>query len=128
MVKWEAESRIRTAVEQIKTLDEEERVQFIILFGSSAVGNRNVMSDIDLAVGYQGDQEERFDFRLNVSGELPDDFDVQIFQDLPLYLRKEVLKGEILFTRDFRKLHNIALETIRDYDLFEQNFLDYIQR
>ena len=121
-------SKIEGVVQLFRGLDEHGGVQFVILFGSSVMGYRNVMSDIDLAVGYEGDERERFDFRVQVSGELPQEFDIQIFQDLPLYLKKEVLKGEVLYMRNRREMYEIALETIRDYDFFEPVLLDYIQR
>ncbi len=124
----EIKPTIEEAVETIKKMDGENRVQFIILFGSSARGEATDLSDVDLALGHEGDDRERFNFRIRVMGELSDDFDVHIFQDLPLYLKKEVLKGEVLFFRDFGELHEIALEAIRDYDMFEPNFLDYIER
>ncbi|MFW6117228.1 MAG: nucleotidyltransferase domain-containing protein [Thermoproteota archaeon] len=124
----EVKSRLSRVVERIKSLDEEGKVQFVILFGSSAVGDRSSMSDTDLAIGHEGTEEERFDFRVRVSGELHTDFDIKIFQDLPLYVKKEVLKGKVLYVRDIRQLHEIALETIRDYAFFEPVFLDYIQR
>ncbi|KXA92682.1 hypothetical protein AKJ65_07200 [candidate division MSBL1 archaeon SCGC-AAA259E19] len=124
----EAELALEKAVNRIKETDREKKVQFIILFGSSARGDSTDLSDIDLAVGYDGNERERFDFRIKISGELPQNFDVQIFQDLPLYLKKEVLKGEVLFARDFGELHELALDVIREYDMFEPNFLDYVER
>ena len=118
---------IEEAVQKIKKLDKEEKVQFIILYGSSAQGKRDKLSDIDLAVGYEGNKKKRFDFRIELSGELPSEFDIQIFQDLPLYLQREVLQGKVLFSRNLKELNETALNTIRDYEFFEPSFLDYIR-
>lgn len=115
------------AVEKIKRIDREGNVQFVILYGSAAGGSKEKPSDVDLAIGHDGGKRERFEFRISISGELPGYYDVQIYQDLPLYLKKEVLKGEVLYCRNFRELHDLALETIRDYEFFEPNFLDYIR-
>lgn len=119
---------VEGAVETIKKLDLEKRVQFIILYGSLAGGKRSKLSDIDIAIGYAGDRRQRFNFRVKVLGELGDEFDVQIFQDLPLYVRMEVLRGKALYIRDMRASSEMALETIRDFEFFEPRFLDYIYR
>lgn len=122
------DEKIRAAAETIKKLDREGRVQFIILYGSHASGKHDKLSDIDLAVGYAGDRRQRFNFRIKVLGELGDEFDVQIFQDLPLYIRMEVLKGKALYVRDLKASSELALETIRDFEFFKPRFLDYIYR
>jgi hypothetical protein len=115
-------------VEKIKALDPEGRVQFIILYGSRSRGEHGGLSDIDLAVGHEGDRKQRFDFRVKVLGELGERFDVQIYQDLPLYVKEEVLKGEVLYAKDMGLLNEVALETIRDLGFFKPRFLDYIER
>lgn len=121
-------AKIEDAVETIKKLDHEQKVQFIILYGSLAGGKHGKLSDIDIAIGHAGDRRQRFDFRVRVLGELGDEFDVQIFQDLPLYVRMEVLKGKVLYVRDMRTSSEMALETIRDFEFFQPRFLDYIYR
>ncbi|MCL7413485.1 MAG: nucleotidyltransferase domain-containing protein, partial [ANME-2 cluster archaeon] len=40
-----------------------EKVGFMIVYGSSAKGTMSGLSDIDIAVFYKGDKEERFQFR-----------------------------------------------------------------
>ncbi len=119
---------INEVLETIKSIDKDERVQFVILYGSVSEERQSRSSDIDLAIGYDGDREERFDFRISISGRLPEVFDIQIFQDLPLYVKKEVLGGDVIFFRDKRELYDIAYETVQDYEFFEPLFLDYIRR
>ena len=58
-----------------------------------------------------------------MSGVLGDKFDVQIFQDLPLYIRKEVLKGEVLYQKDVDFLYETAIDTVKEYGLFKR-YLD----
>ncbi|HID60828.1 MAG TPA: nucleotidyltransferase domain-containing protein [Hadesarchaea archaeon] len=95
-------------------------MQFIALYGSS-LKERSKLSDIDLAVYFDGTREERFYFRAIASGELSDKFDVQIFQDLPLYMRGEVVKnGKLLHYKDYDFLFDVCLETIRAYEGFEK--------
>lgn len=103
-----------------------ERVQFIILYGSAAEKRMTANSDIDLCMYYDGDREEAGRFRHKIlsllSGTL---FDIQIFQQLPLYVRVEALKGIPVYTRDTRFLYDKATETIRDFDDFKHRLYDY---
>lgn len=119
------EKRLEEAVETIKELDKAGKVQFIILYGSLSEGRENELSDIDLAVNYDGNEGERFEFRVRISGELPNDFDVQIFQDLPLYVQKEVLNGDVLFYRDYDYLFDTFLQTARKYEDFQRHLETY---
>jgi len=68
-------------------------VKFIVLFGSRARGEARRDSDVDPCVYYEGALKEAFEFRMCVLGVLPEEYDVQIFQLLPVYLRKECLGG-----------------------------------
>lgn len=122
------EEKTQKALKRIKRLDTDNKIQFVILYGSMAHGKTTNLSDIDLAIGHAGRPKERFQFLLKVLGELSDSFDVHIFQDLPLYVKKEVLKGSVLYTRDTRELYEIAFQTIQDFAFFEPHFLDYIHR
>ncbi len=110
-------------VKKVLKEDKEEKVQFIILYGSQTQGTATPLSDTDVAIFYDGDKKERFNFRVRVSGVLGDKFDVQIFQDLPLYIRKEVLKGEVLYQKDVDFLYETAIDTVKEYGLFKR-YLD----
>ncbi|MBC7081652.1 MAG: nucleotidyltransferase domain-containing protein [Thermoplasmatales archaeon] len=56
------------------------------------------LSDIDISVYYDDIREERFKFRIEVLGNISENVDIQIFQDLPIYIKKEVIsKGNILY-------------------------------
>jgi len=114
-------------LEKIKKLGRFDKVQFIILYGSAAEERRTRESDIDICMGYGGSEEEASRFRYEVLSELFDDrYDVQIFQLLPLYVRKEVLKGKVLYCRDKQELYDIAYGLIREFDDFKHRYYDYI--
>ncbi len=69
-----------------------------MLYGSSVEGIPCAESDIDLCIDINADTDyERSSFRLKVLSELPDLFDVQIFAQLPLYVKKKVIKGKVIF-------------------------------
>lgn len=103
------------------------KVKFIILYGSVASNNQTKESDIDLCVYYDADKRNRFQFRINVLGQLPDFFDVTIFQDLPLYVQKEVFKGEVLYASDTIFLYEKNRRTYQDFEDFKHRFYDYIK-
>ncbi|MBI3032626.1 nucleotidyltransferase domain-containing protein [Candidatus Woesearchaeota archaeon] len=113
--------------EQIKKklleLDTKRRIKFIVLFGSVASRKNNPLSDIDIAVYYEGTSNQRFDFRIKACGNLPDYVDAQIFQDLPLYIQVEVLKGKILYLKSKKMLLDVALKTIQEYEDFRPIYL-----
>jgi hypothetical protein len=57
---------------------------------------------------------------------LPSNFDVQIFQLLPLFVRKEVLKGKLIFAKDEGFVYEKVYETLEDFESFEPYLLDYL--
>jgi len=107
-------------------LDKSKAIKFIILFGSKARGTANKLSDTDIAVYYQGNNEERFKFRIKALGELPDNIDLQIFQDLPLLLKKEILSGKVIYYDNFQFIFDQFMKIIREFDSFEKYYLEYI--
>ena len=52
--------------------------------------------------------------------------DVKIFQDLPLRIKKEVLKAKVLYAEDFTFVYDIAYETIKAFEDFKKYYYDYI--
>ena len=111
----------------MRTVQGFEKVRFIILYSSVAEGWARAESDIDLAVYYDGNREEAGRFRFTVLSELAGDhYDIQIFAHLPLYIRTEVLRGEVLYCPDERFLYDVAYRTIREFDDFKHRLYDYI--
>jgi len=114
----------------IKSMKEFKRVEFVILYGSVAREREMKSSDIDICIYYRAKKEEEMSrFRLKLLSELcRDEYDVQIFQQVPLYMRKEILKGQVLYAREREFLYKIALEAIKDFESFKPRFYDYIYR
>lgn len=122
-----AEELVRHALERLRTVEGFDRVRFIILYGSVAEGRARESSDIDLCIYYDGNPEEGERFRFFALSELFDDrYAIQIFGNLPLYVRMEVLRGRIVYCPDERFLYDVALETIREFDAFKHRLYDYI--
>ncbi len=121
------DKRIQLFLRKLKEMPDFDKVKFVFLFGSVAGGKQNKLSDIDFAVYYDGNGKERFKFRLKILTKLPDNFDVQIFQDLPLYIRKEVLKGNLIYTKDKLFVYDVAYDTIKRFDDFIEYYQDYLE-
>ncbi len=115
-------------MKKLKEMPDSDRVKFVFLFGSFSQNKQNKLSDIDFAVYYEGNSRKRFNFRLKLLGKLPDSFDVQIFQDLPLYVRMEVLKGKLIYAADLTFAYDMAYETIKSFEDFKKYYYDYIER
>lgn len=115
-------------IEKIRKMPDFKKIKFIILFGSFSNKKQTKLSDIDFAVYYDGNEDERYKFRKEILGILPDNFDIQIFQDLPLYVRINVLKGKLIYVKDIKFAYDIAYETIRNFERFKKYYYDYIER
>ena len=115
-----------SAVRQMQQLSGFEHVQFIILYGSAAEERMNLESDIDLCVYYEGSSGDAAQFRHRALSDLPGTrFDIQIFQQLPLYVRVEVIRGIPVFVRNTRFLYERAIDTLRDFEDFKHRLYDY---
>ncbi|MBA5942645.1 MAG: nucleotidyltransferase domain-containing protein [Methanophagales archaeon] len=120
-------TKIEKGIERIKNVEGFEKVNFIILYGSASKGRMNESSDIDLCIYYAGSPRESSQFRFKVLSELFNEiYDIQNFQQLPLYVRVEVLKGKVVYCRDKKFLSEVVIETIKDFEAFKHRFYDYI--
>lgn len=80
-----SEHNILDVIEKIRDIGK-DKVRFVVLYGSAAKGKCTKLSDLDLAVFFNGDKSEKFEFRKKILGRVSNEFDIQIFQDLPLYV------------------------------------------
>ena len=118
---------IEDIASRILSLSGSEKILFIILYGSHSTGSERPDSDIDICIHHTGSEEERADFRFRILSDLDDDrIDVHTYLDLPLYIKKDIFKGNILFCRDITKASDLAYRDIREYKDFEPRYLDYI--
>jgi len=117
--------KIEKAVEKIKALGG-ERIRFIILYGSACKNCQREGSDIDICV-YYDDESQASNFRLKVLSDLFEDiYDIKIFQQLPLPLRMQVLKGKVLYSDDTPFMYDKAYETIKEFESFKRRYYDYL--
>jgi len=113
-------------LQTIKRLPGFQNVRFIIFHGSAAEGRALPDSDIDICIYYEGTADEQWTYRMNLLKELPDRYDVQIFQQLPLYVRKEVLKGRPIYVKD-KTIYDTAYDTIKEYEDYRPYLMRYVR-
>jgi predicted nucleotidyltransferase len=122
----EREEATKLLLRNIRKMPDFVKVRFVILFGSQASGLANNLSDYDFAIYYEGNAKERFKFRIRALAGLSDKFDVQVFQDLPLYVQKEILKGNLVYAQDERFVYDIAYQIIKSFNDIKGYYYDYI--
>ena len=115
---------VKEFIKKLKKVPGFSNVEFIFLYGSQASGKANKMSDYDFAVYYDGNKKERFDFLIGAS--FSEKFDVKIFQDLPLLVKKEVLGGRVIYAKDRGFVYGVVYQTIKDFEFFKRYYYDYI--
>jgi predicted nucleotidyltransferase len=94
---------INEGVSEIMKNELSSKIKEIILFGSTVENKRTFRSDIDLAVKFDNliDSKEAVKFRMNVKKTLPESIDIQVLEELPLNIRKDIeLKGRVIWKRE----------------------------
>lgn len=113
------EQSMSDAINKIKAIGG-DKVRFVVLYGSAAKGKLTKLSDIDIAVFYNGDKNERFEFRKKILGRVSNEFDIQIFQDIPLYMQKDILStGKVIYFVNYLETFEIFMEVIRRFEDFK---------
>ncbi len=114
-----SEHSIPEVIEKMRAIGK-DKVRFVVLYGSAAKGKLTKLSDLDLAVFFNGDKSERFEFRKKILGRVSNEFDIQIFQDLPLYVQKDILStGKVMYSVDYIETFEIFMKTIRGFEDFK---------
>lgn len=113
----------------IEMVKSDEEILAVFLFGSAARKAYTKESDIDISLVMNSNvysTEVLFQKRLKLLQEF--DLDIQIFQQLPLYIRIRVIKeGKLLFCRNEDILYNFVFRTIQEFNDFEHIYRDYLK-
>jgi predicted nucleotidyltransferase len=108
----------------------DEDVLAVILFGSAGRGEATEGSDVDICLVLQANKAKealqaslkRMEY-LGFAG-----VDAHIFQHLPLYIRRRVLKeGKVLFVRDEEALYELAFRTAQAFEDFKHIYYGYLE-
>ena len=118
------------AVERlIEKASADSDVLAVLLFGSRARGESVPGSDADICLVLANGAHEALEIsrkKLEYLGLA--DLDVQVFQQLPLYVRQRVLAdGRILHVKDLDRLYDLAFRTIREFEDFRHEYVEYLR-
>ena len=99
----------------------------VLVFGSylSGKGYRDI--DICLVLNKKLSNLEKSRKKLSYQ-KIASILDIQILQQLPLYIRIEVInKNKPLLIKDEDKMFDTAREAVRDFEFFEKYYNDYLE-
>jgi predicted nucleotidyltransferase len=121
-------NRQRQIERLLQRVEDDSAVLAVMLYGSVARGEASADSDVDVCLVLAPERRPASDLsakRLEYLQEA--DLDIQIFQQLPLYIRQRVLKeGRVLFVRDEDRLYEVAFRTLQAFEDFRPRYHAYL--
>ncbi|MFH1585349.1 MAG: nucleotidyltransferase domain-containing protein [archaeon] len=106
----------------------DKKVLAVLIFGSYA--RKEDYKDVDVCIVLDKKylNKEMTSKRIDYHSDVSSKFDIQIFQQLPVYIRIKILKeGRIIFCKNEDRLYDIAFETIKEYNNFKEIYIGYIK-
>ena len=113
----------------IKTVRQDADILAIFLFGSTARDENHKQSDIDICLMMKQGSYLPLEFsRKKLEYIKLFNLDVQIFQQLPLYIRIRVIReGKKLFCANDDELYTLVFKTITEFEDFKYIYQDYLK-
>ena len=103
----------------------------ILIFGSVARGEQHNNSDIDICLMLMPQRqpyENIFMSRKRLEYLSKFDMDIHIYQQMPLYIKKRILKeGKVIFMRNENLLYHLAIKTIKEFEDYKHIYYDYLE-
>lgn len=97
----------------------------VILFGSY-LSKKSKPSDIDVCLVLKPKKHSSLvmsNKKLEYLSLVSEKYDIQIFQQLPVFIRIRILKeGKFLLNKDYDSTFKIALDSIKEFDLFKKHY------
>lgn len=114
----------------IHRVEQDAEVLAVILFGSRVRGEATEASDTDVCLVLPDRRyaplhlsRKKLEY-LKIGG-----LDIQIYQQLPLYIRHRVIKeGTIIYVRDEEGLYELAFRTAQAFEDFRHRYYSYLQQ
>ena len=112
---------IKSAVDIILNSEFKDNIRAILLFGSFADNSFIFRSDIDICVVFNKDLslKEATEFRIRISGDLPDKMDIQVFNILPQKIKRDIARNHKVLYKN-KEYDNIgfSIRYLKDDDYF----------
>ena len=99
-----------------------------MLFGSVARWESRAQSDVDICLVFYPKRWQLEELVRKRWEYLRFDLDIKIFQQLPLYVRRRVLReGVVLLVKDEDQLYELAFRTAKEFEDFKHIYRDYLE-
>jgi len=109
----------------ISLAEKDQDILAIIIYGSYARGEKYRDIDVCLVLDQKA-LSKAFDKQLEYSRH--ENIDINIFQSLPLYIQKRVLKeGIIRHCKEEDALYDIAIKAVKEFELFQPKYQLYLE-
>lgn len=98
-----------------------DNINAILLFGSFADNSFTKRSDIDICVVFKTNisLKESTEFRIRVTGHIPEKVDVQVFNILPQKIKKDIARNHnVLYNHKSYDNINFTIRYLKDDDYF----------
>jgi len=121
--------RESTTAALIDACKQDSAILAVMLFGSRARGEEHTASDTDICLVLNAGIRDPLELSKTKHAYLSMfDLDLNVFQQLPLYLRHRVLReGRVLFCRDEGRLYDLAYRTAQRFEDFRHIHESYLQ-
>ena len=113
-----------TLTKIVEEARKDKDVLAVMLFGSY-IRKKTKPKDIDVCIVLNSKKDDLFmsNKKLEYLKLCPEKYDIQIFQQLPVFIRMRILKeGEFLLSKDNKLMTKIALSTFKEFDLFKRHY------
>ncbi len=111
----------------IERARKDKDVLAVILFGSYVKKKAKASSDIDVCLMLRPKKFNRIlmsSKKIEYSSLVSEKYDVQIFQQLPSFIRVRILKeGKFLLIKNYDETFKVAIDSIKEFDLFKKHYL-----
>ncbi|MBI2673644.1 nucleotidyltransferase domain-containing protein [Candidatus Woesearchaeota archaeon] len=109
------------------SIKKDKEVIAVFLFGSYARGEKYRDIDLCIILDKKYNNLRMAKKRLKYSSLVPTNIDIQVFQQLPVYVRKRVLReGRRLLCKNEDMLYDIAFATIKEFGFYKKIYDAYL--
>ena len=118
------DKNIKTIIEKAK---KDDKIIAVALFGSS-LKRKGKDVDICIFLDKKYSNLEMSKKRLSFLKDAKSNFDIQIFQQLPVYIRIRVIREcKILLDKNSDLLYEIVFGTIKEFGFFKKTYENYLK-